>query len=243
MSTEETLRDVIALCEAYKEQKKKQNPLNSAQRGWVIRRGSFLHFLLDEMDSGHRTVNSELLWDGHSDEDLGDLLDLIMKNALPSSEYMNGESSFEEYHHRTSDSASTFTQESFSLDDVEWMPQQSAASLLRRVQATVDLRPGFSCVADGDSSATLSEIIRRQLIMDEVRAKLDASTVRVYARRHGRNASIRRDSGPSLFVPRRRGVEMPPSFLALIEKMNPVLFEEIHDGVVDQLPVPPDDIS
>ncbi|VDO76622.1 unnamed protein product [Heligmosomoides polygyrus] len=195
---------------------------------------SFPRFPLHEMDDTHTMIDhSDLLWDSHTDEDLGDLLDLIMKNSLPATSYLNSESS---------GSVSSVTQGSFSLEDVEWMPQNTP-SLLRRIQAMVDLQPGFECMDDSDLSAALSEIIRRQLIMDEVRAKLDASTVQVYARRHGRNATMRRDSGPALFVPRRQGVETPPSYLALIEKLNPVLFEEIHDGDVDQLPAPPDNIS
>ncbi|KAK6012290.1 hypothetical protein OSTOST_22564 [Ostertagia ostertagi] len=194
------------------------------------------------MDGSHPTTDQELMWDSHADEDLGDLLDLIMKNSLPTpNNFLNGESIEETI--RASESISTMSQDSFSLDDVEWIPHYTNSSLLRKIQAVIDLQPGFHCLDDKESCERLSEIIRRQLIMDEIRAKLDASTRRVYARRHGRDAVARRQSGPSIFVPRRRGVEMPPSYLALIEKMNPILFDEIHDGEMNQLPIPPDDIS
>ncbi|XGW31374.1 hypothetical protein V3C99_009944 [Haemonchus contortus] len=194
------------------------------------------------METSLPTIDSELMWDSHTDEDLGDLLDLIMKNSLPNtSSFLNGESI--EGTSRASESVSTMSQDSFSLDDVEWMPHHGSRSLLRKIQAIIDLQPGFHCMDDRESSENLSEIIQRQLIMDEVRAKLDASTRRVYARRYGRDAAVRRQSGPSLFVPRRQGIEMPPSYLALIEKMNPILFDEIHDGEMNQLPIPPDDIA
>ncbi|KAK5964223.1 hypothetical protein GCK32_012903 [Trichostrongylus colubriformis] len=195
------------------------------------------------MDASNATTDQELMWDSHADEDLGDLLDFIMKNTLPTANnFLDGESIEETV--RVSESISTMSQDSFSLDDVEWVPHYTNSSLLRKIQTVIDLQPGFVCLDHNESSSeSLSEIIRRQLIMDEVRAKLDASTRRVYARRHGRDAAARRESGPSLFVPRRRGVEMPPSYLALIEKMNPILFDEIHFGEVHQLPIPPDDIS
>lgn len=187
------------------------------------------------------TSSRELLWDSHADEDLGDLLDFIMKNTVHEDRVAHSKSCIYQGN-INSESDSIKSDEGIMFEEKE-VSRKSRTSLLRSIQAYVDLQPGFPCSNASQDNKTLSEIVRRQLIMDEIRSQLDANTLRVYARRHGRSATFRRQYGPRLTIPRRRGVKLQPSYLALIEKMNPDLFNEIHHGEVDQFPLPPDNIQ
>ncbi|KAL6738957.1 hypothetical protein Aduo_012453 [Ancylostoma duodenale] len=181
----------------------------------------------------------ELMWDSHVDEDFGDLLDFIMKNAIPE---VVSSPNYSYQGNINSESDSIRSDETVITEERE-VSRKSRSSLLRSIQAFVDLQPGFPCSFTCQDNKTLSEIVQRQLIMDEIRSQLDANTLRVYARRHGRSATSRRRYGSWLTIPKRRGVKLQPSYLALMERMNPDLFNGIHSGEMDRIPLPPDNMQ
>ncbi|VDM61791.1 unnamed protein product [Angiostrongylus costaricensis] len=187
-------------------------------------------------------MTAELLWDNHVDEDIGDLLDLVTRISLSTRDIVNNELDAQPKNVPETDS-SPLSDESLSTAELERIPKYPSFSLLRRIQAHIDLRPGFVCAKITPDDVPLSENIHRQLIMDEIRSRLDTTTMRVYARRHDKGAALRRAAVPSFFVPRRRGINIPPSYLALIEKMNPMLFSQIHNDEVNRLPRAPMDIQ
>ncbi|KHJ96593.1 hypothetical protein OESDEN_03440 [Oesophagostomum dentatum] len=158
------------------------------------------------------TQNQDLLWDSHTDEDLGDLLDFIMKTADPA-------------------------------ENIELSRKNARASLLRSIQAFIDLQPGFPCLESHRHIDTLPQMVRLQLIMEDIQLQLDTATLKVYSRRYGKKANYRRQIASMLLIPTKTSVNLPCSYLALMEKFNPVLFNDILSGKKKQLPFPPDNIQ
>ncbi|KAK6747199.1 hypothetical protein RB195_000425 [Necator americanus] len=195
---------------------------------------------MDTNEKEDNLRNQELMWDSHSDEDFGDLLDFIMKNMLSE----NSVHQLMEYNYEGNNLDEDFEHNNGRiLKEADFLHEELNRSLLKKIQAYIDLQPGFPCVNTRDNNKTLSEIVRRQIILDEIRTKLNENTLKIYARRHNRNSKLRRQFGYSFLIPVKIGLEMHPSYFALIEKMNPDLFNKIHDGELDQIPSPPDDIQ